>query len=80
MKTTFAFIEAVRVEIKNAITKINKEIKEGKLLPGKEENDDKSAVDKDASEHEEEGNDELSSPENADVVDDEEGEDSDQQS
>ena len=45
MKTTFAFIEALRVEIKNAITKINKEIKEGKLLPGQAEDEDKSAAD-----------------------------------
>ena len=33
MKTTYNFIEELRVQIKNSITKINKEIKDGKLIP-----------------------------------------------
>ena len=45
MKTTYAFIEALRVEIKNSIAKINKEIKEGKLLPDTGKNEEKSASD-----------------------------------
>ena len=44
MVTTNAFIEAIRVEIKNNITKIEKEIKAGTLLVGDDDNEDKSAA------------------------------------
>ena len=44
MVTTNAFIEAIRVEIKNNITKIEKEIKAGSLLVCYDDNEDKSAA------------------------------------
>ena len=37
MKTTYGFIEELRVQIKNSITKINKEVKDGKLIPYSQE-------------------------------------------
>ena len=48
MKTTFELIEAIRVELKNNITKIKKEISEGKIIPYAKEDDEKSDAQNDS--------------------------------